>query len=99
VWLRWSPAAEADLLQIWAYLAREASPLRADAQIMSIKQTAERLREWPHSGRSCDELILGLRSVVVAPHVIFYRVLGDSVQIARVLHGRRDINAVFTDMA
>jgi len=38
-----------------------------------------------------------MRSIVARPYVVFYRLNEDSVQIVRVLHGRRDIDAVFVD--
>ena len=95
--IAWSREAEDDLLQIWGYLAREASIPRADDQIQKIEQACRRLSDWPLSGRARDFLIPGMRSIVVAPYLIFYRVLGDSVQIVRVLHGHRDVEAMFTD--
>jgi len=39
----------------------------------------------------------GLRSVLVSPYVIFYRVGESSLDIVRVLHGRRDLDAIFAD--
>jgi len=39
----------------------------------------------------------GLRSVLVLPYGIFYRVAESSVDIVRVLHGRRDLDAIFPD--
>jgi toxin ParE1/3/4 len=36
-----------------------------------------------------------LRSVLVLPYVVFYRVTELSVEIVRVLHGRRDLDAIF----
>jgi len=36
-----------------------------------------------------------MRSIVSEPYVIFYRVLDDRIQIGRVLHGHRDIDAIF----
>jgi plasmid stabilization system protein ParE len=36
-----------------------------------------------------------LRSVLVLPYVVFYRGTGSSVDIVRVLHGRRDLDAIF----
>jgi len=38
-----------------------------------------------------------LRSVLVLPYVIFYRVMDSSVDIVRVVHGRRDLDAIFAD--
>jgi len=35
--------------------------------------------------------------VLVSPYVIFYRVGESSIDIVRVLHGRRDLDAIFAD--
>jgi plasmid stabilization system protein ParE len=43
--------------------------------------------------RPREELAAGLRSALVHPHIIFYRVSEESVEIARVLHQRRDLTA------
>lgn len=45
--------------------------------------------------RARDEILPGLRSVVVHPYTVFYRVRDDTVEIVRVLHERRDFAAVF----
>lgn len=46
--------------------------------------------------RSRDEIIPGLRSILVHPYVIFYRANND-VEIVRVLHQRRNFAAVFSE--
>jgi plasmid stabilization system protein ParE len=38
----------------------------------------------------------GLRSVLAHPYAIFYRVRNDDVEIARVLHERRDFSAALS---
>jgi plasmid stabilization system protein ParE len=38
----------------------------------------------------------GLQSVIANPHTIFYRVSDSSVEIARVLHERRDFPGIFS---
>jgi toxin ParE1/3/4 len=93
----WSTDADTDLEQIWNYLAQQASVARADDQIHKIVGACRQLSDWPLSGQARDTLIPGMRSVVSAPYVIFYRVGFDAVEIVRVLHGRRDIEAVFTE--
>jgi toxin ParE1/3/4 len=95
--LVWSPASETDLLQLWSYLATQASIAAADEQIRKIRQSCEVLRDWPLSGPARDALIPGMRSVAVTPYVVFYRVAEDAVEVVRVLHGRRDIEAIFDD--
>ncbi len=37
----------------------------------------------------------GLRSILVYPYIVFYRVTGATVEIVRVLHQRRDFAAIF----
>ena len=91
----WSPRARADLLEIWRYFARVGSMEVADAILFDIERTAKRLLQYPLMGRSRDEFASGLRSVLVHPHVIFYRVSEQGIDVARVLHQRRDLGAVF----
>jgi toxin ParE1/3/4 len=91
-----SPEADEDLIEIWGYLAREASVRVADGQLSEIDAAFEMLKSWPYAGRKRDELLAGIRSVPVNPYVIFYRVQPDVVEIFGVLHGRRDVAAILT---
>ena len=93
----WSRQADDDLLQIWDYLADQASIAIADEQVRRIVVASEQLSEWPQSGPLRDAIIPGMRSIVASPYVIFYRLHNDAVQVVRVLHGRRDIEAVFAE--
>jgi toxin ParE1/3/4 len=92
----WSPGAEQDLLAIWIHVAREASPDVAAEQLRSVDRACETLAEWPHSGRARDELFRGVRSIVVDPYVVFYRVGNSAIEIIRVLHRQRDVDAIFS---
>lgn len=90
-----SPSAEADLAEIWEYIARD-SPLNADGLIHRIYQTCQdTLASNPTIGRTREELSPGLRSLVVQDYVMFYRPIEDGVEIIRVIHGRRDIRELF----
>jgi toxin ParE1/3/4 len=92
----WSPAAEQDLVDIWAYYARVASPEIADRLLREIDQVGTALTEHPLSSRDRGALMPGLRSALARPQVIFFRIKDDDVEIARVLHGRRDFPAIFS---
>ena len=92
----WSPAAEQDLLDIWAYYARVGSPSVADNLLREIARAAEAILEHPLLSRDRRELLPGLRSVLVHPHVVFFLLRAGDVEIARVLHGRRDFPAIFS---
>ena len=95
----WSPEAEQDLLAIWIHVAREASPDVADEQLRFVDRACEALAQWPHSGRARDELFRGVRSIAVEAYVVFYRVEDSAIEIIRVLHGRRDVDAIFSRSA
>ena len=88
------PRARNDLSEIWAYIAAD-NETRADAFVDLIDQKFQALASHPHLGRSRDELDEGLRSFPVGKQVIFYRVVPAGIEIVRVLHGSRDLNAIF----
>ena len=46
--------------------------------------------------RARDEVVPGLRSMLVHPYTIFYRVDDQAVEIVRVLHERRDLARIFS---
>lgn len=48
-------------------------------------------------GRMREILSAGLRSFPVGRYVIFYRPLQDGIDVVRVLHGTRDLEAVFVE--
>ncbi len=54
------------------------------------------LAGFPHAGRSRDgDFGSGCRSVAVGEYVIVYCVENVDVLILRVVHGRRDLDALF----
>jgi toxin ParE1/3/4 len=93
---RLSALAEQDLEEIWSYVADDASPATADRLIDAIFDRFELLVEQPRMGRHRPEFGEGVRSLVLESYVIYYRHDAD-VLIARVLHGRRDQAAAWSD--
>jgi toxin ParE1/3/4 len=93
----WSSDAEEDLFQIWAYLARRASRAVADRIVINIQRDCLRLEAWPFSGRDRGDIVPGMRSIPSQPYVVFYQVRTDRCEIVRVLHGRRDVEAIFAE--
>lgn len=92
-----SPEADDDLLSIWRRGADEWSPEQADWHLYEIAEACERLLDDPLLGRARDELIPGIRSISVRPHVVFYWVShkDSAIEIVRVLHQREDIENIF----
>lgn len=91
----WSPEADFDLLEIWRWGAKHFSSEIADAHAQDILRLTANLQDAPLLGRSRDDLLGGIRSVVVYPTVVFYRVATDTVEIVRVVDGRKNLAAIF----
>jgi len=82
--------AEADLIQIWLYIAGD-NPEAADALLDRIDQQFELLAANPSMGRSRPELAPEARSCTVGNYLILYRAVADGVEIVRVTQGSRDL--------
>jgi toxin ParE1/3/4 len=93
---RVAPQAEAELDDIWYYVAKESGSVEiADRLIDSITERFYLLACHPHIGRPRDEdLRPGLRSFPVGEYVIIYRVEEQDVLILHVFRGSRDIEAI-----
>jgi toxin ParE1/3/4 len=89
------PRAKADLSEIWEFIADDSDD-QADAFIDLIDQKFQLLAQKSGLGRRREELAEGLRSFPVGRYVIFYLPIPGGVQIVRVLHGARDIEAALT---
>ena len=94
--LAFAPAAASDLQEIAAYIASH-NPPAAARLVQRIKELALSLAETPELGRSREELGRALRSFPVGRYVLFYRRTPGGIEIARVLHGMRDLDAIFSD--
>ncbi|MEP7364768.1 MAG: type II toxin-antitoxin system RelE/ParE family toxin [Acidobacteriota bacterium] len=94
--LRLSPEAEADLDQIWLYVASNSGSAEiANRLIDTIIDRIWLLASYPRIGRPRDvDLRPGLRSFPVGDFLIIYRLQGVDSLILRVLRGSRDIEAI-----
>ena len=86
--IRWSPTAVSDLESIRSYIAED-NPTAARKVAIRIKESVNRLVNFPLSGRAgrvpeTRELVIPGTSYIAA-----YRIQGDEVQIAAVLHGKQ----------
>ncbi len=92
-----SPNAQRDLVDLWKYLAIEVSVARADIFLDTLVEKFAALAEHPTLGRLRDELMPELRSLAVARYIIFYFPIEDGINVVRVLHGARDLDAIFQE--
>ena len=86
--------AEIDLTEIALHIA-EQNPEAADCWLDLINEKCQALARMPEMGRKRFDLAHGLRSLAVNNYVIFYRPISGGIQVIRVLHGARDIPALF----
>ena len=86
--------AESDLAKIWLYIARD-NPDAADQFIDKLRVQCQRLASVPQQGRPRPEFAVDLRSYRVGNYFIFYFPTNHGIEVARVLHGARDLPRVF----
>lgn len=97
-----SPEAEAEVVVIACYIA-ESNPDAGERFVDAAYATFRFLATHPELGRPrrfANSTLTGLRSWRVAKfprHLIFYRFQDGVVEIFRVVHGARDLDALFRD--
>lgn len=98
--VRWTSAAELDLLRIIEYIAND-SVVNAAALSKRIRRRGASLRKSPMRGRVVPELAdFGARvyrELLEPPYRIVYFVEEQTVYVRAVLDGRRDLQQVFEE--
>jgi toxin ParE1/3/4 len=95
--IRLAKAAQQDLRDIWRGLAEYGQLSLADDTLADIESKFGLLGQFPNVGRARNDLLPELRSYPAKDFVIFYRLLTNTVEVVRVIHGSRDILAIFKD--
>ena len=89
--------AREDVLDIWAYIARDNSQA-ADKLVRKLDDAMQLLAENPTLGIPQFQYRQNLRCKPVAKrYVIFYEPVDDGVRVLRVLHGARDWRILISD--
>lgn len=84
--------AEDDLIAIWLHVARD-SEAAADRLLDRIEARWQQLAIYPLSGAPRDDIGPGIRHLVVGDYLTLYRVGSGAIEVIRVLHGKRNIEA------
>ena len=93
---RLSPQAALDLEEIWNFIDVERqNPNAASRQVEMIYNKFCILAENPLLGELRKDLGRELRSFTAGNYAIIHRPSTDEIEIARVVHGARDIRAIF----
>lgn len=86
-----TPQAEADLLEIAAYVARD-NPIAADRLVDRLRDKGRLLAEHPGIGRPYGRR--RARLFPVGTYLVLYRENPEGIEVLRYVHGRRDLPRV-----
>ncbi len=86
------PQAQVDLEAIGDYIAAH-NPNAAVRLVEALQRRWDLLTLHPRSGAPRDDIAPGIRHLVVGEYLTLYRIGDDAIEIVRVLHGRRKIEA------
>ena len=88
--------AEEDLLDIGEFIAIQSNSLEIGEQFIDrINKAIELLATQPHMGAARDDLETGLRFHPFENYLIFYRPTDSGIEVARVLHSKRNVESIF----
>lgn len=92
--IKYTTIAVDDMDEIFSYISKD-NVASAEALLERITSGISGLAEFPNMGSvlSDEEYTLvnsGYRFIVIHPYLIFYRIIGNTIVIHRILHGRRD---------
>jgi plasmid stabilization system protein ParE len=93
--VEWTEAALADLREIAGYTAARYGTKQVVGYVQTIRTVADGLAKFPALGGTVERWP-ALRRLQVHQHILYYEQPSDEIiVIRRVLHGARDIDAVF----
>ncbi len=89
-----NPEAEADLDEIWLFIARD-DPAQADRFLDRIEEQCQIIARNSGIGTLCEELAPSLRRFTLGAYLIFYLEIKGGIQLVRILQGSRNIATLF----
>jgi toxin ParE1/3/4 len=92
--VRFSPSAAQDLEEIGDYINAH-NPAAAYRFVRDLRGRCGKLSDAPQRGVARREFGDAVRSFPFRRYVVFYSVLEEEIRIERILHGARDIQAIF----
>lgn len=87
--IAFTPAAEADMDEIWDYSADRWGPDQADSYTDAIRDACMALARGSKHGRPA-EVLQGFKKYLCGSHVIYFLDHADHLAVIRILHQRQD---------
>ena len=89
-----TPAAVADLDDIWRYSGKTWGLDRADAYAEKLQHAIQRLGAGPDLSLDASDIRHDYRKLTVVSHMVFFKWAGvDSIVVVRILHQSMDARA------
>lgn len=96
--VRWSHEALSDVEEIAQFIARDSSRY-AGIVVEKILEATRQLEQFPRAGRKVPELNEeAIRELFVYNYRIIYRIQNEIVTIIAVIHGKRLLEDLMTDI-
>lgn len=92
-----SKKAVSDLEEIWLYTAEKWSVEQADRYYNLIFDEINYICKNINTGKSMEHVRKDYRASKVKSHLIFYKVLHNTIEVIRILHERMDIENRLND--
>jgi plasmid stabilization system protein ParE len=90
--------ARVDLRRIRRWVAKDSGAKRADELVDRILAVCGVYATQPSAGPSHPDLGAAIRSCMTGSYLIFYRPRGATIEIIRVIDGRRDLPAAWAEL-
>ena len=90
----WSAQATLDLIDVLTYIASDSMDAAYHVAV-EIEKTCARIARQPGLGVRRDAIGMDVRAFPLRNYLIFYRECKGRVLVLRLLHGARDIDALF----
>lgn len=89
-----SSQAWRDIVEISLFIARD-NLTAADAWVDAIERKLEMLATHPELGQERPDLGNDIRCLTAGSYLLIYQSTADSIELIRVIHAARDIDALF----
>ena len=90
-----TPLAQQDLEIIWNYTTKTWGLEQAKDYFLQIEACLTKLNLSPDLARRCDDIRQGYRKYLIGKHVIFLKIIGQDIQVIRILPSRMDFDIFF----
>jgi len=92
-----SKKAVSDLEEIWLYTIEKSSIKQAYRYYNLIFDEINYICKNINAGKSMEHVRKGYRASKVKSHLIFYRVINNTIEVIRILHERMDSENILND--